>query len=216
MLQSLGRDYDPELCHPPHARYGGRAGQPNPRFLDAGTFIDLVLVPYREAKFQPHTGPFLFEFQRHGLPADDFLSRLDTFLAALPKDFPYAIETRNPGLLGDRYAQPLEKPGVAHVYNHWSYMPSLAEQHQRMGSFTAPFTVLRLLTPLRMSYEAAKKRAAPYAKIVEELPMMRREATDLVKEAMTENRQSYVLVNNRSEGNAPLTIQALVERLKAS
>jgi hypothetical protein len=26
-------------------------------------------------------------------------------------------------------------------------------------------------------------------------------------------RRAYVLVNNRSEGNAPLTIQALVEQL---
>jgi hypothetical protein len=43
-----------------------------------------------------------------------------------------------------------------------------------MGSFTAPFPVLRLLTSLKMSYEAAKKRAEPYTKIVEELPEMRR------------------------------------------
>ncbi len=50
-------------------RYGAKAGQPNPRFLDAKLFIDLVLTPYREAHFQAHTGPFLFEFQRHGLPA---------------------------------------------------------------------------------------------------------------------------------------------------
>jgi hypothetical protein len=62
----------------------------------------------------------------------------------------------------------LEAHGVAHVYNHWSYMPALAEQHQHMERFTAPFVVLRLLTPLQMSYEAAKKRAEPYNKIVQE------------------------------------------------
>ena len=39
------------------------------RFLDAQAFIELVLQPYRDANFQPHAGPFLFEFQRHGLPA---------------------------------------------------------------------------------------------------------------------------------------------------
>jgi hypothetical protein len=37
-----------------------------------------------------------------------------------------------------------------------------------MGTFTAPFTVQRLLTPLKMSYEAAKKRVEPYTKIVED------------------------------------------------
>lgn len=37
-----------------HARYGEKAGQPNPRFLDARAFIDFVLKPYRDANFLPH------------------------------------------------------------------------------------------------------------------------------------------------------------------
>ncbi len=78
---------------------------------------------------------------------------------------------------------------------------------------TAPFTVLRLLTPLKMSYQAAKKRAEPYTKIVEELPLMRHETVGLVRKAVAENRRAYVLVNNRSEGNAPLTVQALTDHL---
>jgi hypothetical protein len=136
----------------------------NPRFLDATLFNELVLPPYREAKFERLTGPFLFEFQRHGMSSEEFCSRLDTFFGQLPKDFSYAVEIRNAGLLGADYRQVLETHGIAHVYNHWSYIPSLAEQHKRMETFTAPFTVLRLLTPLKMSYEAAKKRAEPYTK----------------------------------------------------
>lgn len=81
--------------------------------------------------------------------------------------------------------------------------------------FTAPFTVLRLLTPLKMSYEAAKTRAEPYTKIVEELPAMRQDTVELVKKTVGEQRKAYVLVNNRSEGNAPLTIQALRNALPA-
>jgi len=93
-------------------------------------------------------------------------------------------------------------------------MPLLAEQHTRMRGFSAVFTVLRLLTPLKMSYEAAKKRAEPYTKIVEELPHMRRETVELVRKTVAENRRAYVLVNNRSEGNAPLTVRALVDAMK--
>jgi uncharacterized protein YecE (DUF72 family) len=199
-----------------HARYGVKAGQSNPRFLDPSAFIDFMLKPYRDANFLPHAGPFIFEFQRHGLPADEFFSRLDAFLGALPKDFRYSIELRNPGLLGERYVQLLEKHEVAHVYNHWCFMPPLAEQHERVQSFTAPFTVLRLLTPLKMTYEAAKKRAAPYDKIVRELPEMRRDTLKLVRQATSEGRSVYVLVNNRAEGNAPLTIQAIVDRLSVN
>ena len=73
--------------------------------------------------------------------------------------------------------------------------------------------------PLHRHYtrtrEAAKKRAEPYNKIVGELPEMRRDTVRLVQQATGENRTTYVLVNNRAEGNAPLTIQALVERLQA-
>jgi uncharacterized protein YecE (DUF72 family) len=83
-----------------------------------------------------------------------------------------------------------------------------------MGKFTAPFTVLRLLTPLKISYEAAKKRAEPYTKIVGELPEMRRDTVELVRKAVAENRRAYVLVNNRAEGNAPLTVEALVDQVK--
>ncbi len=198
-----------------HARYGIRAGQANPNFLNAEAFTKLVLQPFRDARFSPHTGPFLFEFQRHGMPAEEFYTRLDAFFALLPRDFRYAVEIRNAGLLGPAYHELLRRHGVAHVYNHWSYMPSLAEQHQRMDTFTAPFTVLRLLTPLKMTYEAAKKRAEPYNKIVGELPEMRRDTVRLVQQATGVNRTTYVLVNNRAEGNAPLTIQALVERLQA-
>ena len=199
-----------------HVRYGVKAGQPNPRFLDAKLFNEMVLKPYRDAKFEPHAGPFLFEFQRHDLSPDEFYSRLDGFFGQLPKDFRYAVEIRSAGLLGPDYRKVLETHGVAHVYNHWSYMPTLAEQHTRMGDFTAPFTVLRLLTPLKMSYEAAKKRADPYTKIVEELPVMRQDTVDLVRQAVAEIRRAYVLVNNRSEGNAPLTIQALTDHLLGS
>ena len=198
-----------------HARYGAKAGHPNPRFLDAQLFKELVLTPYREAKFEPHTGPFIFEFQRHGLSTEEFCTRLDSFLGELPRDFRYAVEIRNAGLLGPEYRHVLERHGAAHVYNHWSYMPPLADQHKRLESFTAPFTVLRLLTPLKMSYEQAKKRAEPYTKIVGELPEMRRDTVDLVKKAVVERRRAYVLVNNRAEGNAPLTIQALADQLGA-
>ena len=198
-----------------HVRYGSKAGQPNPRFLDAKLFNELVLTPYREARFEPHLGPFIFEFQRHGLTSQEFCARLDRFFSDIPQDLDYAVEIRNVELLGPEYRKVLETHGVAHVYNHWSYMPPLADQHRRLQErFTAPFTVIRLLTPLNMSYETAKKRAAPYNKIVGELPQMRKETVALIKQAVGGNRRAYVLVNNRSEGNAPLTVLALASYLR--
>ncbi len=200
-----------------HPRYGQKATKLNPHFLDAQRFNDFVLTPFRDAQFQNSTGPFLFEFQRHGLSIGEFCSKLDGFFRKLSNEFKYAVEIRNAGLLGPEYRKVLEAHGVAHVYNHWSYMPPLADQHIRLReTFTAPFTVLRLLTPLAMSYADAKKRAAPYTTIVAELPKMRRDTVTLIHQSIMQAKPAYVLVNNRSEGNAPKTIQGLVKALEVA
>ena len=185
----------------------------NPDFLNSKLRNYLVLPLIATRHLSRTLTPSLRAFQRHGMSSEEFCARLDAFFGQLPNDFNYAVEIRNAGLLGSVYRETLETHGIAHVYNHWSYMPSLAEQHQCLERFTAPFTVLRLLTPLKMSYEAAKARAEPYNKIVGELPEMRRDTIELVKKAMADKRQAYVVVNNRSEGSAPLTIQALMKEL---
>jgi hypothetical protein len=43
---------------------------------------------------------------------------------------------------------------------------------------------------------------------------MRREAVQLVRQAVGAGRYAYVSVNNRAEGNAPLTVQGLTEMLR--
>jgi hypothetical protein len=89
--------------------------------------------------------------------------------------------------------------------------------HQALGQrFPAPFTIMRLLTPRNMKYHEAVKAYEPYNKIVRPLPDMRKETVALIHQAVTEQIQARVLVNNRSEGSAPLTVQALVNQLRDS
>jgi len=197
-----------------HPRYGSQTGR-NPHFLNADYFMEHVLAPYA-AVFQPHTGPFIFEFQRIlDLEPEELLRRLDDFLSRLPKQWEYAIEVRHHRLLTRDYQLLLASHGVAHVYNHWTHMPRLSEQHSLMDmTFTAPFVLLRLLTPRGVTYEDAVKRYKPYSAIVQPLPEMREDTVTLVEQAVREQRRAYVLVNNRSEGSAPLTIQAIFEKLK--
>ena len=45
---------------------------------------------------------------------------------------------------------------------------------------------------------------------------MRRDTVELAKKAVGDQRTAYVLVNNRSEGNVPVTIQALRNVLQAA
>ena len=69
------------------------------------------------------------------------------------------------------------------------------------------------ITPGKKRAGAVATTAEPYTKIIEELPQMRREAVQLARQAVNVGRYAYVLVNNRAEGNAPLTIQSLSEML---
>jgi uncharacterized protein YecE (DUF72 family) len=196
-------------------RYGAKAGQLNPHFLDGETFRNLVLAP-AQVGLGDKLGPFIFEFQRWGIEPAVFLDRLDRFLDQLPRGVAYATEVRNPALLGPRYRDILGAHGVAHVYNHWSYMPPLAEQHRLLGErWTAPIVLFRLLTPLGIAYEQAVERYKPYDRIVEPQPRMRRETIALVRQAVADGTSPYVLVNNRAEGCAPQTVQAIVAGLGA-
>jgi uncharacterized protein YecE (DUF72 family) len=178
-------------------------------------FLEMVLPPFDDA-FRDHAGPFMFEFQRSGIGPEDFLPKLDRFLSSLPDRYQYAVEARTPSLLSPRYHDILKAHGVGHVYNDLFGMPSLLDQHDALGqSFPAPFTVLRPLTPRNMKYYDAVKAYEPYNKLVRPVPEMRTDTLKIVRQAIAENRQSYVLTNNRSEGSAPLTVQALVDQLKS-
>jgi uncharacterized protein YecE (DUF72 family) len=199
--------------YPGHPRYGQNAGRPNPHFLDADYFKEQVLSPYEQA-FRQYTGPFIFEFQRSGIVPETFLVKLDRFLKQLPQDYRYAVEVRHPTLLTLEYHAILRNYSVAHVYNHWTHMPSLSEQHRLLlETFTAPFIVMRLLTPRGMKYADAVKAYEPYNRIVRPQLEMRQDTIKLIGQGRRDGRGFYVLVNNRSEGSAPLTIQAIVDQM---
>ena len=183
--------------YPSGLRYAMKSGA-NPHFLDAHYFEDQVLAPFDQA-FQGHTGLFIFKFQRTGITATTFLEKLDYFLNQLPTRYEYATEMRNPAVFGPAYHAILATHRVSHVYNYLYAMPSLEEQHNKLGSlFTAPFVLLRLLTPRDKKYHDAVKAYEPYDKLVRPLLDMRNQTVKLVNEAIRENRRAYVLVNNRS------------------
>lgn len=120
-----------------------------------------------------------------------FLDALDRFLGTLPPGPQYATEVRNPAILGSRYLNILRTHNVSHVDNHWTAMPPLSEQHRLLDqTFTAPFVVFRLFTPLGLAYEKAVERYKPYDRIVQAQPRMRHEiGHDLAGSAISGPRQ---------------------------
>jgi uncharacterized protein YecE (DUF72 family) len=199
---------------PEHKRYGKDAGHPNPSFLDAAVFADLIYPPYAR-ELRAHAGPFVFEFppmRPEVRPEpDEFVERLDRFLGQLPQGPAYAVEIRNRELLTPEYLEMLRRRGAGHVLNQWSFMPSVGQQAQIEGILTAQHVVVRLLMRPGTRYEARLEEMAPFDKIVDPDPKMRQDVARLAARALAEGREVYVLVNNKAEGSAPLTVRALAE-----
>lgn len=200
---------------PTHARYGRRAGLENENFLNADLFTRLFLEPL--LPYGGRVALFIFEFgtfakSTFAEPAE-FLELLDGFLSALPEGPRYSVEIRNPEYLGPEYFQVLRSNGVAHVFNAWSRMPDLPTQTAIEEAYTAGFTVTRALLRRGRQYEEAVKGFEPYREVQEPLPETREALRALIQKSLGEKRPAYIFVNNRLEGNAPGTIEAVVDSL---
>src|ERR1700694_3397838 len=192
------------------------AGKVNPDFLNPDLFIEELYEPYQR-HFSANTGPFVFEFQTiaksSGLGAQRFADRLDEFFSALPREGPYAVEIRNEDFLTPMYFAVLREHGVAHVFNSWTRMPPIGHQLDLPGAISASFIVARALLRPGRTYDEAVDAFAPYDRIREPNPKLRRDLVRLVQAAVNTRIPAYLLVNNRTEGSAPLTIAAIAEML---
>lgn len=201
----------------PKARYKALGGERNPDFLNPQVFLDEVLTPYQE-NFARHMGPFVFEFQTmaksSGITADIFANLLDGFFGALPREVPYAVELRNQEFLTPAYFAVLREHNVAHVFNSWTRMPPIGVQIELPGSFSAPFTVVRALLRPGRTYNEAVDAFAPYNEIRDQNPALRNDIVKLIRQVMALRIPAYVLVNNRAEGSAPITIAAVAALLE--
>ena len=196
-----------------------RAGKVNPDFLNADLFGEEIYQLYQR-HFADHTGPFIFEFQTlaksSGIDAEGFATRLDEFFSALPREGQFAVEIRNEEFLTPMYFAVLREHGVAHVFSSWTRMPPLGHQLDLPGSITGSFIVARALLRPGRSYNEAVDAFAPYDRIREPNPKLRRDLVRLVEAAVKTRIPAYLLVNNRAEGSAPLTIAAVAELLQTS
>jgi uncharacterized protein YecE (DUF72 family) len=193
-----------------------RAGQRNPDFLNPDLFVETVYEPYQR-HFADHAGPFVFEFQAigrgSGLTAEGFATRLDEFFSALPREGQYAVEIRNEEFLTPMYFAVLREHGVAHVFNSWTRMPPIGDQLDLPGAVSGPFIVARALLQPGRTYDEAVDAFAPYDRIQDPSPPLRQDLLRLIETAVHTRIPAYLLVNNRAEGSAPLTVAEVLRML---
>jgi len=201
---------------PDHPRYGDRAGQPNPHFLDPGLFLAEVAEPTLEG-LREHAGPFVIEVSPTPGPVDAeaFAAAVRRFLEAIPAGLELAFELRDRRLLTRAYVAALRDGGASHVFNYHTRMPPLSEQLRMPDVLGAPFVVSRLMIPPGRRYADLKEAWAPFDRIVEPQPAMRDDVVALVDAASERDAEVFVIANNKAEGSSPLTVRALAERLSS-
>ncbi len=156
----------------------------NPDFLRPERFVEEMVEPFRAA-FADHAGPFLLQFPPAGAGRRDqpaaFAAKLGRFLAALPRDFRYAVELRDPALLTEEYRAALAGAGAGHVYNYATAMPMPQEQAAAVPLETASFAVIRLLLAPGTRYNDRREEFEPFDRIVAPDPEMRRQVVSLAR-----------------------------------
>lgn len=209
-----------ELCVLPafgvRNRYNRAGGEPNERFLNAAYAAEHVVGPCLEG-LKEKAGVIVFQFstmnvQRLGGPRA-FADRLATFLERLPRGGPYAVELRNGDLLTPDYVAALRTAGAAHCFNVHPSMPPPQEQARIAPPRDQPALIARWMLHSGLAYEEARDRYAPFNRLVDEDGPSRGALALMALDAAAAGRPVLIIVNNKAEGSAPLTLIALARAI---
>ncbi len=94
-------------------------------------------------------GPLLLQFPYFNKKVfarpEDFLVRLESFLARLPAGYAYAVEIRNKGWISEPFLDLLREKKIALALIDHPWMPPVQQLLQKFDVVTADFTYIRFL-----------------------------------------------------------------------
>lgn len=191
------------------ARMKDDFASPNPAFLDADYAMEEVIGPCLEG-LGSRAAVLLLQFPPQRVDSvDGFSKKLHRFLEALPREVVYALELRNPELLSESYIEAITDVGACHCFNVHPTMPSLEEQARRIDPESMPAVVVRWMLRRNRTYGDAKDAFYPFNKLAEPDDDARHAVTNLCRGA----KRAFVIVNNKAEGSAPLSLIRLASEL---
>ncbi len=202
---------------------GGRGIQPNPAFLEPLLAVNEFVEPALQG-LGNRTGALVFQLSP--LPAalanrpEEVLDMLDRMLAALPRVAErvegaiVSVEVRNASLLTRALVDVLKRNGATYCLGLHAKMPPIEDQ----------LPVLRALWPGPLvcrwnlhrkhgayGYEEAKSLYEPFDRIVDPDPETRETLARVIAATVKAGHAAYVTINNKAEGSAPLSVQAVAQ-----
>jgi uncharacterized protein YecE (DUF72 family) len=189
----------------------------SPYFLNVDYAIEEFISPC-SAGLGSTTGPLVFQFPPQGGRVtgnpDPFINQLYRFLNRLPPGLPYAVEVRDRQLLTGRFFKCLTTTATRFCVASHAKMPSPAEQIQLMSdNMPAGDFICRWSLHAGFQYEDAKARYFPFNRLVDEDLQTRTALAIAVATAARAGYASFVTINNKAEGSAPLSVEKLAEAI---
>ena len=207
------------------SRQGETFYEENPDFLNAEAYMKQFIEPALSILGDRLIGIILEQsYQRvSDSPSEEQnIAELDSFFKNVSDEVQSHLEIRSPHLLTPAYFAWLESNGLGFVFSHWTWLPAIREQWTRCNKgFSASDrnAIVRLLTPLRLTYAKAYEQAYPFDKPVDAIVNSeggKNMILDVTALAFQANKQGAVLniiANNRAWGNSPALAQAIAYRI---
>ncbi len=188
-------------------------------FLNPAWAADRVIGPAANG-LRETLGSVLFQFppladRALGGPRA-FAERLYRFLDALPDGPHYSVEIRTAAFLTRDYMAAVHHAGAGHACVVHPTMPSVVEQLDAVPPVRGNPAVVRWMLQPGHRYAEARERWAPFAALAAPDAERRSDVADTVQRILEIGANPLVVVGNKAEGSAPVSIEllarAVVER----
>ena len=203
----------------------GRGLQANPAFLDPALAAETFVRPALEG-LGDRLGALVFQISPvpAALLADfaGLLQRLRALLQALPPlrptapDAVVAVEVRGAAWLTPAFVQVLREAGATYCLGLHPRLPPIAQQLPLLRALWPGPLVCRWNLHRRhgaYGYEGAKGLYEPFDRLQDPDPETRGVLARIAGATAAAGHPAYVCINNKAEGSAPLSVQALAEEL---
>lgn len=206
----------------------GRGTGLNSAFLDPDLAVKEFIEPALEGLGQK-TGALVFQLsplaphQLANMP--EVLEQLRRMLSAVPPlqemapDALVAVEVRDAAFLCDAFVDILRESGASYCLGLHPKLPPAEEQLwvlRRLwpGPFVCRWNLNRRHGPY--GYADAQQRYGSYSQMADPDPELRALIARIARATARAGQKVYVTINNKAEGSAPLSVQALAQQLLES
>jgi uncharacterized protein YecE (DUF72 family) len=197
----------------------GLRGKPNAQFLDAAYAIEQFVEPARDG-LGSKAGQLLFQFSPLGRTLtrspERFIAQLQEFLGRLPQGPLYAVEVRDDRVITRRFFASLKEVGVRYCVGVHPRMPPVAAQAAAMSGFGSGPLLLRWNLKAGYTYEEARTRFTPFDQLIDEDSATRDSIAQLCMATLAAGHECTIIVNNKAEGSAPLSVLKLAQAIIAA